>query len=81
IGRRLGVSEVTASEHVRFNDAQREGFVKDYFHHNVGDPHDYDLVINTSRFSLEQAARLIADALHQLEAARSRRETAAQPLP
>lgn len=67
IGRRLGVSEVTASEHVRFNDAQREGFVKDYFHHNVGDPHDYDLIINTSRFSIDESARLIIFALHQLE--------------
>ncbi|HUY89862.1 MAG TPA: cytidylate kinase-like family protein [Pirellulales bacterium] len=62
---RLGVSKEEAIAHVRQNDAHRDGFVKDYFHHNVGDPHDYDLVINTSRFSLEQAAGLIIDALRE----------------
>jgi cytidylate kinase len=67
ICKRMGIPKVAAIEHVRKNDAQREGFVKDYFHHNVGDPHDYDLVINTSTFSLEQSARMIVDALRQLQ--------------
>jgi cytidylate kinase len=67
ICQRLGVGRVAAVEHVRRNDAHREGFVKDYFHHNVGDPHDYDLVINTSTFSVEQAAHMIVDALHERE--------------
>lgn len=66
--KRLGVSKVQAIEHVRFHDAHREGFVRDHFHRNVGDPHDYDLVVNTSRFTVEQSARLIVDALRQLEA-------------
>ncbi|HVA48864.1 MAG TPA: cytidylate kinase-like family protein [Pirellulales bacterium] len=65
--KRLGISKVAAVEHVRFNDAHREGFVKDLFHHSVGDPHDYDLVVNTSRFSIEESARLIIEALRQLE--------------
>lgn len=67
IGKRLGVAKAAAREHVRSNDAHREGFVKDYFHHNVGDPHDYDLVVNTSRFSVQQSSRLVVDALRQLE--------------
>jgi cytidylate kinase len=65
--KRLGISKVGAIEHVRFNDAHREGFVKDLFQRQVGDPHDYDLIVNTSRFSIEQSAHLIIDALHQLE--------------
>jgi cytidylate kinase len=67
ICKRMGVNKVAAIEHVRSNDAHREGFVKDYFHHNVGDPHDYDLIINTSTFSVEQAARMIVEALHERE--------------
>ena len=67
ICQRLGISKVAAIEHVRFNDAHREGFVKDHFHHNVGDPHDYDLIVNTSRFSIEESAHMIIEALHQLE--------------
>ena len=62
---RLGVSKAEAVAHVRRNDAHRDGFVKDYFHHDVGDPHDYDLIVNTSRFSLEQAAGLAIDALRR----------------
>lgn len=68
ICKRLGVSKVEAIEHVRFHDAHRDGFVKDYFQRKVGDPHDYDLTINTSRFTVEQSATLIIDALRQLEA-------------
>jgi cytidylate kinase len=59
-----GISKSEAIEHIRATDAHRDGFVKDYFHHVVGDPHDYDLVINTSRFSVEHSARLVVEALH-----------------
>lgn len=65
--KRLGIAKVDAIKHVSSNDAQREGFVKDYFHHTVGDAHNYDLIINTSRFSVEQAAQLIIDALHKCQ--------------
>lgn len=64
-GKRLGIAKIEAIKHVRVNDAQREGFVKDYFHHDIGDSHHYNLTINMSRFSVEQAAQLIVDALHQ----------------
>lgn len=64
--KRLGISKVDAIKHVCANDAHREGFVKDYFHHTVGDSHNYDLIINTSRFSVEQTAQLVIDALHKL---------------
>jgi cytidylate kinase len=67
ICKRMGIEKVAAVEHVKSNDAHRAGFVKDYFHRNVGDPHDYDLVINTSTFSMEQAARMIVDAWHERE--------------
>ena len=59
-----GVTKAEAVEHIRLTDAHRDGFVKDYFHHVVGNPHDYDLTINTSRFSVEHSARLVVEALH-----------------
>lgn len=59
-----GISRAEALEYIRTTDAHRDGFVKDYFHHVVGDPHDFDLVINTSRFSIEHSARLAVEALH-----------------
>lgn len=73
--KRLGVSKIAAIEHVRFNDAHREGFVKDHFHRNVGNPHDYDLIINTSRFSIEESAHLVIEALRQLEDSSKRDST------
>ena len=67
VRKRLGISKIEAIKHVCANDTQREGFVKDYFHHTVGDAHNYDLIINTSRFSIEQAAQLIIDALNKCQ--------------
>lgn len=64
IGVQRGISKAEAIERIRLIDGHRDGFVKDYFHHVVGDPHDYDLVINTSRFSVEHSARLVVEALH-----------------
>jgi len=65
VRKRLNLSKVEAIKHVCRNDEQRAGFVKDYFHHVVGDSHNYDLIVNTSRFSLEQTAQLIIDALNK----------------
>ncbi|HVX12771.1 MAG TPA: cytidylate kinase-like family protein [Pirellulales bacterium] len=64
---RLNLSKAAALAHVRETDAHREGFVKDYLHHQVGDPHEYDLIINTSRFSISESAQMIITALHQLQ--------------
>lgn len=62
---RLGATQGEAAKHVRQKDAEREGFVKDYFRHANDDPHGYDLVINTSRFTVEESARLIVEALRE----------------
>lgn len=67
IRERLRVSESEAAKYVRQKDAEREGFVKDYFRHANGDAHGYDLVINTSRFSIQQSARLIVEAVRQFQ--------------
>lgn len=67
VRKRLCISKVEAIKHVCTNDAHREGFVKDYFHHTVGDSHNYDLIINTSRFSIEHTAQVIVDALHKCQ--------------
>jgi hypothetical protein len=44
-------------------DASRAEFCQRHFHHNIQDPLEYDLTINTSRLSLEAAAELIVDTL------------------
>jgi cytidylate kinase len=53
----------------RLEVAERERlrFVKDHFHKNVADPAGYDLLLNTSRFSLSQCADLTISAMQQVQ--------------
>jgi len=63
-----GMSESTARHHVDKVDRDRAAFVQQHFGGAVNDVHRYDLVINTARFSTEQAAEIVVAALRQLEA-------------
>jgi cytidylate kinase len=54
--------EDARKEITRFDDGSRE-FVKRYFKANIGDPLNYDMVINTNRLSIEGAASIITDAV------------------
>jgi cytidylate kinase len=53
---------------VEKTDRERAAFLKDHFHKEVGDPHLHDLMLNTSRFSLEACAEIIIDVLQRMEA-------------
>ena len=44
-------------------DRDRRLFVKEYFHKDVDNCHDYDLTIDTSRFDLENCCELIERAI------------------
>jgi len=57
----LGRSE--AAKLAQELDASRAEFCRRHFHHNIEDPLEYDLVINTARLSTEAAAELIVDTL------------------
>lgn len=47
---------------VRKSDQQRAGFIKYYFDRNWTNPIEYDMVINTTRVSIEIATKLIIEA-------------------
>lgn len=60
---RLKVTEEEArKELTRHDDGSRE-FVKRYFRENIADPLNYDIVINTGHFSIEDATSVIVDAI------------------
>jgi cytidylate kinase len=64
----LGVAAKEAEKRIHESDHQRERFLRQNF---AKDPHDlrqYDLVLNTSRWSVEHAVDLVVDALHHLQA-------------
>ena len=69
MSRKLGVSEEEAAVKVAAIDRQRVQFVREHFNKDTTDPSLYDLVLNTERFSVEQCADLIVEALHRLQAA------------
>jgi hypothetical protein len=45
----MGISESDARRHMVEVDEGRREFVEQFFHHNITDPHLYDLVINIER--------------------------------
>jgi len=67
--RKLGINEKEAAVKVAAIDRQRVQFVREHFNKDTTDPSLYDLVLNTERFSVEQCADLIVEALHRLQAA------------
>jgi cytidylate kinase len=69
MSRKLGVSEEETAAKVAAIDRQRIQFVEEHFNKDTTDPSLYDLVLNTERFSVEQCADLIIEALHRLQAA------------
>ena len=41
-------------------DKQRRHFVSSYFHSNLDDAEQYDMILNTDRISVEEGAHMIA---------------------
>jgi cytidylate kinase len=66
--KRLGLSHKDAAHWVERTDAERDRFVKTNFHNDPNNPLGYDLILNTSRFSPEECAEVIAEAARLLEA-------------
>lgn len=56
------LSRSDAKSLVEKKDAEREEFIKRYFYKDVNNASDYDLILNTDTFTLEQAESLILEA-------------------
>jgi len=65
---RLGISREAAARQVEQTDRERTRFVKEHFHRDPTDPTQYDLVINSARFSTEECAAITVEALQRLRA-------------
>jgi cytidylate kinase len=62
IMRRHGLGRQEARRFVREAEGGRREFVRRFFHHDIDDPHLYDLVINVARIGSTAAAEHIVDA-------------------
>ena len=57
------VSKKEAKRHVLRTESDRRAFVRKYFHSDIGDPANYDVIFNTGTLSVESAAAAICCAL------------------
>jgi hypothetical protein len=60
---RSQMNQKAAEDFIRQEDAARRRYLKEYFKHDPDEVLTYDLVLNTGRFSSEQAARVIGKAV------------------
>src|SRR5271165_4814660 len=74
VARERKLSPVEAAHFVDTKDRDRHQFLKDHFHKDPADPQHYDLIINRSRFSVDETADLVIEALQRMQA----RKTAAR---
>jgi cytidylate kinase len=63
-----GISRDEAARKVDEIDKQRNRFVRETFNKDPSDPRDYDLILNTARFSAAECAELIEQALLRVQA-------------
>jgi cytidylate kinase len=68
IGRSAGISDREAARRVEQTDAERARFVRGNFGKDPADPRHYDLVLNTSRLSVEECADTVVHTLRLMMA-------------
>jgi cytidylate kinase len=72
IASRRNCSEEEAARWVERTERERFAFVKTNFLADGGDPHEYDLVLNTSRLTVGECAEVIVETFRRLERRRTK---------
>ncbi len=60
----FGISRDEAKRRVMRTESDRRAFIRKYFHSDIADPRNYDMVLNTGTLSIESAAAAICSATH-----------------
>jgi cytidylate kinase len=76
LSRVLNRSREQTARHIETTDRERALFIREHFHKDAADPRNYDLVLNTSRFTIAECADLIVESLRRLESHAARDESA-----
>jgi len=63
VSREFGVSEEFARRRVIKTESDRKAFIRKYFHADISDPANYDLLINTAAVSVEAAVSAVISAI------------------
>ena len=62
------LNRTEAARFVETKDRDRLKFIKDHFHKDPADPQNYDLILNRSRFSVDETAEMVIEALQRMQA-------------
>jgi cytidylate kinase len=65
---RQGLTRAEAARWVEQKERERTRFVRDHFLKDSTDPHHFDLILNTSRWSIADCADVIVEAARRVEA-------------
>ena len=60
-----GILDKEAQKLIRARDAEREDFIRFYFKRDPGQPQDFDLVLNSGSFSINQMSEIVLYAYEQ----------------
>lgn len=66
VAHEFGVSEQEAERRIVRAESDRSAFIRKYFHTDVTDPHNYDLLLNTDRIGLDECVAMIRADLEQM---------------
>jgi cytidylate kinase len=61
VARDFGVAVSEARRWVLRTESNRRSFIHTYFHTNIADPLNYDLVLNTGKLGIEEAVNAVVD--------------------
>ncbi len=75
VSQRFGASREEAAHRIETTERERNRFVRAYFGKDATDCRLYDLVLNSSRYSVDACANLIVEALHQLQKQSAQKQT------
>lgn len=64
VQRRFNVTEKDARRDIMRAESDRRAFIRKYFHADLLDPDNYDLVINTANFETDTAVKIIKEAFN-----------------
>jgi cytidylate kinase len=67
VAKALNLSRQDAARQIEVTDRERIRFLKDHFHKAPTDPENYDLVLNTVRFSIEECVDLVQEGVSRLQ--------------
>jgi cytidylate kinase len=67
VARDRNATRAQAAHEIDAKDRERARFIKDHFHKDASDPLLYDLVLNASRFSIDECATIVIEGLERLQ--------------